>query len=335
MNPPAPLTTYVVDPDLGLGLGENETFSLGPAGNTGGVFGVTPAGQLYVANPVHPDFNTLGATFNLSLTVRDAGIDGPVYSASTVLPVVLVDNALQPTVAGAAYNVSETAPYGTAVGTVAAASPNARTLTYSLAPSGASISAPLPFAVGSASGAVSVVGALNCYATSVYTATVTVVDDSPLPKVAAAQLTFFVGCVPQAPRFLPAPAPNGSAVFQLSVEELSPAGANVTKVGLRAAAHNPAQQALVRYAWASPPPPAAALFAVDPVGATITVAPAGAGLRWAAAGSYTLVLAATDANGLTDRATVNITVVSVNTPPVRTPAPPPRKSWPRQRQPFS
>ena len=87
-----PLLQYVSDSDFPLNIGENVVFAI-ISGNTGGTFAVSPAsGQLFVADNSTAAFQFPGSattppTFNLTINVTDAGINGPRYSAITVITI--------------------------------------------------------------------------------------------------------------------------------------------------------------------------------------------------------------------------------------------------------
>lgn len=94
-----PLLQYVTDPDLLLSLGENETFAI-VSGNLGGTFAVVPStGQIFVANNLSSFFQFGQPNFTLTVSVTDAGINGPRYTALANVTIV-VRAEVYPGVAG-------------------------------------------------------------------------------------------------------------------------------------------------------------------------------------------------------------------------------------------
>lgn len=84
-----PLLQYVSDPDLLLSVGENETFSI-TGGNLGGTFAVVPTtGQLFVANNLSSNFQFGQPNFTLTVSVTDAGVNGPRYTAWANVSIVV------------------------------------------------------------------------------------------------------------------------------------------------------------------------------------------------------------------------------------------------------
>lgn len=83
-----PLLQYVSDDDFALNIGENASFAI-TAGNMDSTFAIQVAtGQLFVLNNAtaafqYPGSVTTPPTFNLTIRVTDAGINGPRYSAQT------------------------------------------------------------------------------------------------------------------------------------------------------------------------------------------------------------------------------------------------------------
>jgi hypothetical protein len=115
--------------------GEFLTFALVGGVPAGPAFTIDAAtGQLSV-----PDAGNVAvsaaAQYNLTVTVRDAGIDGPAVTAYAAINVTIILGTFPPTVRAYNLSVPELSPGGTPVGIVIGASLNFNTtLTYSLTP---------------------------------------------------------------------------------------------------------------------------------------------------------------------------------------------------------
>lgn len=143
-----PLLQYVVDLDLALNVGENETFAI-TGGNAGGTFGVQPGtGQLFIANNNTAAFQFGQPPFNLTVSVTDAGVNGPRYTATAVVTVQVLANNFLPTLPFVNCTVFEAPPLGPAPGTpVCTVTGDSRNtpnkLTYALNAAGASLNLPV------------------------------------------------------------------------------------------------------------------------------------------------------------------------------------------------
>lgn len=138
-----PLMNYVLDPDRTVpGIQENFTFAI-VSGNVDATFTISSTtGQISVLNRLATAFQFNGGvgTFNLTINVRDAGINGPVYNASTVVSIRVIDSNQPPSIGFHNLTVNELVPVGTIVGLVEGTDlDNGQTLAYSLAPAGPNV----------------------------------------------------------------------------------------------------------------------------------------------------------------------------------------------------
>ena len=153
-NVGAPLLSVLTDLDLALNIGEAETFSI-VGGNNDTTFGIVPAtGQLFVANNATPSFiysASPAKVYYLVISVRDAGVDGPAFTANATVAVQVTVSLLLPTLSSAFYNFSfpEHPLAGSVVGPsiVGSTIVPGGSFSYSLAPSGANINQPWPFSM--------------------------------------------------------------------------------------------------------------------------------------------------------------------------------------------
>ena len=339
-----PLATYVTDPDSGLGLGENLTYRIRPglgSGNTDGTFGVVlTTGQVFVANNATPSFafppGALAApTYNITVEVSDAGVDGPVYTVATNITIQLTVNQIPPDVSAYNLTVAEHVPVGTVVGTVAGSTVNVGyKLTYSLAGTGANAYAPFPFNItttpgGSANvGVIRVTGAapIEFWGTAAsqfrfYAATLTVTDNNPTsPLSRSAPLEIWVTWVHEPPYFDTVARRPASVTFSLRLDEHSPPGTLVTSPStgsclVRGYSKDPWQNVALTYRW-SAGGAATSLFAINATTGCVTVAAGAGDIAYNNAPWYVLTAEVRDVLGATDTATVNITVADVNDPAV-------------------
>lgn len=216
-----PLSAYVVDLDLALNVGEVLTFAI-VGGNSNGAFSIDPStGRLSVVDTS----KTVGiASFNLTVSVRDAGIDGPAGVAFSGVNVTTTLGTFPPIIASYNFSVPELSATGTPVGVVTGWSVNFNlSLTYSLTPIG--YYATFPFiitTVPSSSGTLAATGAIavapgvavNTFSAGprVYQATLSVQDNNPASNLVTQSLVAInVSYVPMAPYF--------NAVTQVCTEE--------------------------------------------------------------------------------------------------------------------
>jgi len=229
----AALSQYVVDLDLALNTvrsrmvhrthrwraahklrasnaGQSLTFAI-VGGNSNGAFSIdTSTGRLTVAD----ESKTTGlVSFNLTIAVRDAGIDGPISWAYTGVNVTTTLLSRPPVVAPYNFSIPELSPAGTPLGIVTAYSLNDnRTLTYSLLPLGYYPTFPfsvttIPSQSGTtlaATGAIAVASGMtvNTYSQGprLYLATLSVQDNDPVSNfVAQSLVSINVSYVPRPP----------------------------------------------------------------------------------------------------------------------------------------
>lgn len=143
------LGPLVTDADTSSGVGETLTFSLVAATNPGGVFSIDPSsGQLSVANQFSSVVQTPGSNTTITVAVRDAGINGPIFWAYANFTISIVISAYPPNITAAAFSVPELSAVGTFVGNITASSLNyAAIMSYTLSPQSASDTC--PFAIAS------------------------------------------------------------------------------------------------------------------------------------------------------------------------------------------
>jgi hypothetical protein len=126
---------------LALGLGEVLTFSI-VANNPSNAFAIDSAtGQLSVTNALNPAVqmpaSNIPPQYDVMLGVRDAGIDGPSYSAFWNITINVTAVHFPPVLMPYNFSVPELSVNGTTVGTVGASSlslSSLLTMTYSIAP---------------------------------------------------------------------------------------------------------------------------------------------------------------------------------------------------------
>jgi len=95
--------------------------------------------------PMRLSFNYLESTQLITVAVRDAGIDGPVFWAYANITISVVISTIPPTFPQGPYvlTVPELSPAGTFVGNITAASPNyAAIMQYTISPSLPSFTCP-------------------------------------------------------------------------------------------------------------------------------------------------------------------------------------------------
>jgi hypothetical protein len=143
------LSQFAADLDLPLGIGEALTFSLVASTNPGGAFAIDPStAQLSIAIPTAQAVQVTGNNITLTVAVRDAGIDGPVFWAYANVTVSVVFAAHPPTLSTFAFSVPELAAANTFVGNVTGYSLSfSSVMTYTISP--ASSESTCPFAIAS------------------------------------------------------------------------------------------------------------------------------------------------------------------------------------------
>jgi len=333
LNVGVQLSQYLIDPDLSLNIGENFTFTMG-AGNTDNTFAINSlTGQIYVLNNNTPSFvypaNGPGPIYNISITVTDAGIDGPKYSAETIISIQLTENQLPPTIAPKSFTLAEHVPVGTIVGTITATAPAPGTkLYYLISPIDNNINKPFPFNVSTIpDGAFNSArlftindGPINYspYAGAgefrTYKARITVVDDHRgYPITAQADIRIDITWVSEPPFFdstviPPAYRPN-LYTFTITVPENSVPGTMVGSNPINGYSKDP--WTTLTYQWIN----LGAFnswFTLNPSTAVVTVNN-GAILDYETGPLYTLYVRVNDTGtNLQDTATVNIKLVDVN-----------------------
>jgi len=127
-------------------VGENFTFAIA-AGNTDTAFAVdTGTGQIFVANADANAFRfaTGPRWFNLTVSVTDAGINGPRYTALTWVNITITQSNRAPTIVYYNLTVNELVPAGTFVGNVTgdnfeSQAGGTERITYAISPRGPNV----------------------------------------------------------------------------------------------------------------------------------------------------------------------------------------------------
>lgn len=221
---PIPFCTL---PLLCAPAGESLTFAI-VGGNTPATFAIdAPTGRLSVVDTSRTASLT---SFNLTVSVRDAGVDGPSFVAFTGVNVTTTFGTFPPVVAPYNLTIPELSPAGTLVGSVTAFSVNFNlSLTYSLTPIG--YYATFPFVITTmpssdgrqaATGAIAVAPGVSVGTYSagprLYLATLSVQDNNPASNlVAQSLLAINISYVPQPPYFNAMTQAPSSSWFQLQV----------------------------------------------------------------------------------------------------------------------
>ena len=234
-----------------------------------------------------------GATLFLRWTDLDEtgnddglGIDNVVFSSAPTV------NAA-PTIADQSFSIAENSANNTVVGTVAASDPDAgQSLTYAITAGNTGNA----FAINSATGQITVAGALNFEGTASYALTVQVTDNGlPAPLSAAATVTINVTNVNEAPTF-------GQGSYAFSLAENSATGA---AVGAVSATDVDAGTTLV-YSLSGT---GASNFTINPSTGAITVA-GGALLNFEGTNTFSLTASVTDGtNSVSAPVTISLTNV--------------------------
>lgn len=204
--------------------GERLTFWLA-SGSVGGAIVIDPvSGQLSVTNA--SAFTVPHTLYPITVGVRDAGIDGPVFSVLRNFTVNITLSFQPPAISAYSFSVPELSVPGTLVGLVRATSNNFQAaLTYTLVPT--AFVANFPFLITSAGGVGNIsVGAgaslLFGPGPRQYDCTLTVTDNNPAGAMyASSAVTISVTYVPRPPYFNAATQVPGSAWFQLQVRGVS------------------------------------------------------------------------------------------------------------------
>ncbi|QQL43871.1 cadherin domain-containing protein [Sulfuriroseicoccus oceanibius] len=273
-------TVAVSDVDAG----DSASFAI-TSGNTGGAFAVDAAGNITTATAL--DYETT-SSYALVVTVTDNG--GLTDTAALNVNVTNVNEA--PVATDGSGSLAEDATVGSAVATVAVSDPDAGDSASFAITSGNTGGA---FAIDTA-GNITTATALDYETTSSYALVVTVTDGGGLTDTAAVNVS--VTNVNEAPV-----ASDGSG----SVAEDATVGTAVATV----AVSDPDAGDSASFAITSGNTGGA--FAIDAVTGAITTA---AALDYETTNSYTLGVSVTDGGGLTDTATVNVSVTNANESPV-------------------
>ncbi len=281
------------DPDAGQTLSHAIS-----AGNSGGAFAIDTSGNLSVANSAALDFETL-PVFVLTVTVTDDGV--PALSDSASITINLSDVNEAPVASDASFALDENSANASVVGSVTASDPDttapANTLAFAITAGNAGNT----FAIDANSGQITVADGtqLDFETTPSRVLTVTVSDGGALSDSAA--VTISLRDVNEAPEF--------SDVAR-NVAENSPAG---TLVGAPLAALDPdttAPNNTLSYA-----------ITAGNTGNAFQISSGGQlSVQTAAAVSvanspFALTVSVTDGGGLSDSATVTVSVADLNDAP--------------------
>ena len=283
------------DPDTG----NTVTYSI-TAGNSAGKFSIgSSSGAITVAAAL--DYETVTS---YSLTVEASDGNGGTDTATVNITVTDVNEAPVFGSTSSTLSVSEAAAIGASVGTVSATDPDTgNTVTYSITAGNSAGK----FSIGSSSGAITVAAALDYETDSSYTLTVEASDGNGGTDTATVNIT--VTDVNEAPVF-------GSTTYTFSVSEAAAIGTSVGTVS----ATDPDSGNTVTYSITAGN--SAGKFSIGSSSGAITVA---ASLDYETVSSYSLTVEASDGNGGTDTATVNISVDNVNEISISSPADPVRE----------
>ena len=189
------------------------------------------------------------------------------------------------------FALTEDVPVGTTVGTVSATDPDGDTLTYAITAGNTGGA----FAINSATGAITLATALDYETTSAYSLTVQVSDPGGASDSATVNIAIMNVDENSPPQF-------GSASYTFSVAEDASVGDAVGSVSATDADGDTLTYSITAGNGDSK-------FAIGGSNGAITVA---AGLDYETTASYTLTVQASDSNGGTDTATVNIAVTDVD-----------------------
>jgi VCBS repeat-containing protein len=291
----AVVTVTATDPDAGDTL----TYSI-TGGNTGNAFTINAAtGAITVSNPSVLDFETT-PSYTLTVTVTDAGG----LTDTATVNITILDAPDAPVFNPDTYNVDvpENAAGGAAVVTVTATDPDiGDTLTYSITAGNTGNA----FTINPSTGAITVTdpSVLDFETTPSYTLTVTVTDSDGATDTATVNIT--ITNVNEAPVFNP-------DTYTEDVSEDAAGGAAVVTV----TATDPDAGDTLTYSITAGNTGGA--FTINAATGAITVSNPSV-LNFETTPSYTLTVTVTDAGGLTDTATVNITILDAPDAPVFNP----------------
>ena len=275
-------TVTSTDPDAG----DNVTYAI-TAGNTGSVFTIDGNTGAVSTNAV---LNyEVASNYQLAVTVTDAG--GLSDTVSVSISVTDVNEV--PAAANGSGSIAEDATVGSTVATVAASDPDAGdVLSYAI--TGGNTGG--AFLVNSSTGVITTATALDHESTSSYSLTVSVTDAGGLSDTAAVNVT--VSDVNEAPV-----ASNGSGSINEDVA--------VGSIVLTVAASDPDAGDTLTYAITAGN--AGGEFSINASSGEITTATE---LDFESTAGYSLTVSATDAGGLSESATIAVTVNDVNEDPV-------------------
>ena len=273
-------TASATDPDE-----DTLTYSI-TAGDADSQFSIDADGDITVAKAL--DFET---TPSYTLTVQVADPDGESDTAEVAVTVTDANDPPSFDEDEYAFTVAEDAAVGAAVGTVSATDPDEDTLTYSITAGDTDSQ----FSID-AGGDITVAGELDRESTESYTLTVTATD--PESESGTVEVAVTVTDVNEAPAF-------DEDSYSFSIAEDSAVEASVGS----ASATDPDEDTLTYSITAGDTD---GQFSIDASGA-ITVAKI---LDYETTSSYTLTVQAEDPDGLSDTATVAVTVTDANDPPV-------------------
>ena len=288
-------TVAASDPDPGQIL----AYSI-LSGNTGGAFAInTSTGALTVANSSAVNYEVT-SSFALVVKVQDNGTGN--LSSQATINVSVADVNEAPVMNNQTFTIAENAANGTTAGTIVATDPDAgQTRTFSIL-SGNTGGA---FAINTSTGALTVANssALNVNVNPAFTISVKVFDNGTVNLFTSAVITISV-----------LPGINQPPVISDQAFTLSRNAPTGTSVGIVKAADPDAGQSLI-YSIASGN--SAGIFSINSTTGEIVVSNSSAlNLKSSLSIELTVKVQDNASASMSNQATVTVTVISINQPPV-------------------
>jgi len=314
-----PLVAYVLDEDVG----DQHSFSLVSVTPSDPGFELDRFGSLTVPPDIAEGVEfSKGKVYTLTLIVSDL-LDLQVTSQ---LVVEFTENNIAPELSSVTLSIDENPIADFTVTYVAADDLNKdddppQDVSYTIAAVGESVNRPFPFNITTVKDGMGIGGLsrgrifvtdpslVDFETRTVFYGAITVTDSFvSAPLEARAIITINVNDMPEPPKF-------SSPAISLAVHENSPPGTQVGTTPIVASDPDASDVGKLVYTWTDPA--AAASFALDESTGVVTVA-SGAVMNHEATASFSLGVKVTDSTMRFDTATVTITVIDVNEPPVFT-----------------